>query len=148
MAKQVKLTAERRTGTGRSAVRKIKGARRSAGGHLRRQRQSPNRCRSRERDITAMLSHASGENILVELEIDGDRSQPPRARAGSAACPDRRRYFACRFPRGLDGRNDRGRSAARADRHGRRREELSAVCSSKASALARDRVFAEGSAGS
>src|SRR5205807_10525452 len=26
------------------------------------------------RDINAMLSHASGENILVELEIDGEKS--------------------------------------------------------------------------
>src|SRR4029077_16772511 len=27
------------------------------------------------RDINAMLSHASGENILVELEIDGEKSK-------------------------------------------------------------------------
>jgi large subunit ribosomal protein L25 len=65
MATQVKLSATRRTATGRSAVRKIKaqgavpaivyGAR-------------------RKRDISLILSHASGENILVELEIDGEKS--------------------------------------------------------------------------
>ena len=71
MAKQVKLSATRRTGTGRSAVRKIKaqGAVPAViyGGKL-----EPEPLQVSKRDISLMLSHASGENILVELEIDGD----------------------------------------------------------------------------
>jgi large subunit ribosomal protein L25 len=70
MAKQVKLTAERRTATGRSAVRKLKemgvvpaiiyGAKDKA---------EP--LQVSRRDISAVLSHAAGENILVELEVAG-----------------------------------------------------------------------------
>ncbi|HEY1582502.1 MAG TPA: 50S ribosomal protein L25 [Chthoniobacterales bacterium] len=71
MAKQVKLSATRRTGTGRSAVRKIK----SQGGvpaviYGGKQKTEPLQVSRRE--VSLMLSHASGENILVELEIDGE----------------------------------------------------------------------------
>ena len=73
MAKQVKLKAEPRDGTGRSAARKLK-ARGIVpaviyGGKLKSQA-----LQVQERDINAMLSHASGENILVELEIAGEKS--------------------------------------------------------------------------
>src|SRR5437016_5206108 len=73
MAKQVKLTAERRETTGRSAMRKLK--QRGIipaivyGGQDKAQPLQVSR-----RDISVMLSHASGENILVELEIAGEKS--------------------------------------------------------------------------
>ena len=93
MAKQVKLSAERRTGTGRSAVRKIKAHGARAGGHLRRQGQSPKPLQVSRRDITALLSHASGENILVELEIEGEKAGASRScrkcstpRSGATFC--------------------------------------------------------------
>jgi large subunit ribosomal protein L25 len=70
MAKQVKLTAERRTAVGRSAVRKLK-----AGGAVpaviygAKDKAEP--LQVSRRDINALLSRASGENILVELEVAG-----------------------------------------------------------------------------
>jgi large subunit ribosomal protein L25 len=73
MAKQVKLIAQARSAVGRSAVRKLKqqgvvpaviyGAKHPA--------QS---LQIAARDINTLLSHAVGENILVDLEIvDGDK---------------------------------------------------------------------------
>ena len=73
MAKQVKLKAERRTTTGRSAARKLK-ARGIVPAVIYGPKHQPQPLQVSERDIAAMLSHASGENILVELEIDGDQS--------------------------------------------------------------------------
>ena len=70
MAKQVKLLAQRRTGTGRSAVRKLK-ATGSVPAIIYGSKVKPEPLQVSRRDITAMLSHAAGENILVELEIDG-----------------------------------------------------------------------------
>ena len=74
MAKQVKLSAERRTSLGRSAVRKLK-----AGGAVPAviygAKQKPQPLQISKRDINAMLSHASGENILVELEIAGESGE-------------------------------------------------------------------------
>jgi large subunit ribosomal protein L25 len=71
MAKQVKLSARRRTGIGRSAVRKIK----AQGGipaviYGGKTKTEP--LQVSRRDISLILSHASGENILVELDIDGE----------------------------------------------------------------------------
>lgn len=70
MAKQVKLKAEHRTAVGRSAARKLKaqGAIPAVvyGGKLK-----PQPLQVSARDLNAILSHASGENILVELEIAG-----------------------------------------------------------------------------
>src|SRR5438874_11856377 len=71
MAKQVKLMAQRRTATGRSAVRKLK-ARGVVPAIIYGARDKPETLQVSRRDINAMLSHASGENILVELEIEGD----------------------------------------------------------------------------
>ena len=71
MAKQVKLTAERRTETGRAAVRKLK-ARGIVPAIIYGARDKPEPLQVSRRDISAMLSHAAGENILVELEIAGD----------------------------------------------------------------------------
>ena len=113
MAKQVKLTAERRTAIGRSAVRKLKAQRRSARRSFTARKIKPEPLQVSRRDINAMLSHASGENILVELEIAGE------ARTASRWCRkcSMRRVggdsFACRFPRGFHGRSDRSRRSAR-----------------------------------
>ena len=70
MAKQVKLTAERRTATGRSAVRKLK-AQGMVPAIIYGAKDKAETLQVSVRDINAMLSHASGENILVELEVAG-----------------------------------------------------------------------------
>jgi large subunit ribosomal protein L25 len=70
MATQVKLTAERRTALGRSAVRKIKAAG-AVPAVIYGAKDAPEALQVSKRDISALLSHASGENILVELEIAG-----------------------------------------------------------------------------
>lgn len=72
MAKQVKIKAEHREGTGRSAVRKLK-ARGIIPAVIYGAKQKPEPLQVRARDINNVLSHASGENILVELEIDGEK---------------------------------------------------------------------------
>jgi large subunit ribosomal protein L25 len=71
MAKQVKLSATRRTGTGRSAVRKIK-AQGGVPAIIYGGKNKPEPLQVSKRDISLLLSHASGENILVEIEIDGE----------------------------------------------------------------------------
>jgi large subunit ribosomal protein L25 len=71
MAKQVKLTAERRTGVGRSAVRKLK-ARGVIPAVIYGAKAQPEPLQISKQEVNAMLSHASGENILVELEVAGD----------------------------------------------------------------------------
>ena len=70
MAKQVKLTAERRTAIGRAAVRKLK-ASGSVPAVMYGSKDKPEALQVSKRDINALLSHAAGENILVELEIAG-----------------------------------------------------------------------------
>src|SRR6266404_1956060 len=70
MAKQVKLTAERRTALGRSAVRRLK-ASGSVPAVMYGSKDKPEALQVSKRDINALLSHAAGENILVELEIAG-----------------------------------------------------------------------------
>ncbi len=74
MARQVKLTAERRTAIGRSAVRKLK-ATGAVPAVIYGAKDRPEALQVSRRDISAMLSHASGENILVELEIAGDANR-------------------------------------------------------------------------
>ena len=71
MAKQVKLTATRRSETGRSAVRKIK-AQGAVPAVIYGGKTKPEPLQVAKRDISTILSHASGENILVELEIEGE----------------------------------------------------------------------------
>lgn len=73
MARQVKLKAQRRENTGRSAVRKLK-ARDIVPAIIYGGKEKPQPLQVSARDVRAMLSHASGENILVELEIDGEKS--------------------------------------------------------------------------
>jgi len=71
MAKQVKIKAERRTDTGRSAARKLK-SRGIIPAVVYGGKDKPQALQVSARDVNAMLSHASGENILVELEIEGE----------------------------------------------------------------------------
>jgi large subunit ribosomal protein L25 len=73
MAKQVKLKAEHRTTTGRSAARRLK-ALGIVPAVIYGAKDKPQPLQVSARDINAMLSHASGENILVELEIPGEKS--------------------------------------------------------------------------
>src|SRR5881398_3609700 len=73
MAKQVKLAAERRETIGRSAMRKLKG-RGIIPAIVYGGKDKPQPLQVSRRDINVMLSHASGENILVELEVAGEKS--------------------------------------------------------------------------
>jgi large subunit ribosomal protein L25 len=73
MAKQVKLRAEPRTSVGRSAVRKLK-ARGIIPAIIYGGKDKPQPLQVTARDIDALMSHASGENVLVELEIAGEKS--------------------------------------------------------------------------
>src|SRR6266513_1749334 len=70
MAKQVKLTAERRTATGRSAVRKLN-AMGVVPAIIYGAKDKAEALQVSRRDISAVLSHAAGENILVELDVAG-----------------------------------------------------------------------------
>src|SRR5437867_8703505 len=71
MAKQVKLKAEPRTNVGRSAVRKLR-ARGLIPAVIYGGDNKPQPLQVTARDINAMMSQASGENVLVELEITGE----------------------------------------------------------------------------
>src|SRR5438094_8500875 len=73
MAKQVKLTAERRETTGRQEMCKLK-QRGIIPPIVYGGKDKPQPLQVSRRDISVMLSHASGENILVELEIAGEKS--------------------------------------------------------------------------
>src|SRR5437763_1707767 len=73
MAKQVKLAAQRREATGRSAVRKLK-ARGIVPAVVYGGREKPEPLQLSRRDLTMVLSHAAGENILVELEVAGENN--------------------------------------------------------------------------
>jgi large subunit ribosomal protein L25 len=68
MAKQVKLKAEPRPDVGRSAVRKLK-ARGFIPAVIYGGNDKPQPLQVSAREINAMMSQASGENVLVELEI-------------------------------------------------------------------------------
>ncbi|MGC2626682.1 MAG: 50S ribosomal protein L25 [Candidatus Udaeobacter sp.] len=72
MAKQVKLKAELRPDVGRSAVRKLR-ARGFIPAVIYGGNDKPQPLQVSARDINAMMSQASGENVLVELEIGDDR---------------------------------------------------------------------------
>ena len=71
MAKQIKLNAQTRSQLGRNAVKKIK----SAGfvpAVIYGKNESPVSLQVSSREIEDLLNHATGENVLVELEIGGD----------------------------------------------------------------------------
>src|SRR5438067_6920926 len=71
MAKQVKLKAEPRTDSGRSAARKLR-ARGLIPAIVYGGNDKPQALQVAAREINAMMSQASGENVLVELEIAGE----------------------------------------------------------------------------
>lgn len=73
MAKQVKLKVEPRDTIGRSAARKLK-AKGLIPAVVYGGKEKSQPLQVSARDINAMLSHASGENILVELEIGGQKA--------------------------------------------------------------------------
>ena len=73
MAKQVKLKAEPRTNVGRSGVSKLR-ARGIIPAVIYGGKVKPQALQVAARDINAMMSHASGENVLVDLEIAGEKS--------------------------------------------------------------------------
>src|SRR5213080_3810496 len=73
MAKQVKLKAEPRASVGRSAVRKLK-AHGVIPAIIYGGKDKPQPLQVAARDVNAMMSHASCENVLVELEIAGEKS--------------------------------------------------------------------------
>jgi large subunit ribosomal protein L25 len=74
MAQQVKLKAQKRTLVGRTAVKKIK----SEGlvpGIIYGSKDEPTNLQLNARELSTVLSRASSEHILVELEIvDGDQT--------------------------------------------------------------------------
>lgn len=72
MAKQVKLKVEPRTEIGRSAARRLK-ARGIVPAVVYGGKEKSQPLQVSAREINAVLSHASGENILVELEIAGGK---------------------------------------------------------------------------
>jgi large subunit ribosomal protein L25 len=75
MAQQVKLTAQRRTQVGRNAVKKIK-TDGMVPGVIYGSNQEPVNLQVNGRELLNVLSRASGENILVELEIqDGSEKR-------------------------------------------------------------------------
>ena len=55
-----------------------------------------------KREFSALLSHAAGENILVELEIAGDANRLAMVQEVQHA-PIGGDVLPCRFPRRLDG---------------------------------------------
>jgi large subunit ribosomal protein L25 len=71
MAKQVKLKAEPRADMGRSAVRKLR-ARGLIPAVIYGGNDKAQPLQVAARDINSMMSQASGENVLVELEIGRD----------------------------------------------------------------------------
>jgi large subunit ribosomal protein L25 len=68
MAQQAKLTVQRRTQVGRNAVKKIK-TEGFVPGTIYGAHQEPINLQVKGRDLSTLLSHAAGENILVDLEI-------------------------------------------------------------------------------
>lgn len=69
MAKQVKLSAQTRLNVGRSAVNKIK-SEGNVPAVIYGGKEAPQSLQVNRREISTLLSHAVGENILVDLEIN------------------------------------------------------------------------------
>jgi large subunit ribosomal protein L25 len=77
MAKQAKLSARPRSESGRNAVKQVR-ARGGVPAVIYGSKDKPANLEVSRRDIEALLSHAVGENILVELEIDEDGKKTNR----------------------------------------------------------------------
>lgn len=75
MANQVKLTARTRAESGRNAVKRVR-SRGAVPAVIYGLRQTPANLEVSHRDLEVLLSHAVGENILVDLEIkDGESTK-------------------------------------------------------------------------
>jgi len=77
MAKQLKLSAQVRSGVGRSAARKLK----TAGlipANIYGAGEGPVNLQLPERVVKDLLSHALGENLLVDIEIDNEGQKTNR----------------------------------------------------------------------
>jgi large subunit ribosomal protein L25 len=71
MSKQVKVTARPRAESGRNAVKKLR-ARGGIPANVYGAKHAPANLEVSKREIGVLLSHAVGENILVDLEINAD----------------------------------------------------------------------------
>jgi large subunit ribosomal protein L25 len=69
MAKQVKLSAKPRTHVGRNSVKQLR-SRGAVPANMYGPKSSPSNLEISTKAINSLLSHAVGENILVELEVD------------------------------------------------------------------------------
>ena len=74
MAKQVKLSAAPRTDVGRNSVKHLR-SRGAVPAVIYGHKGQPANLEINQREISALLAHAVGENILVELEIPGGGSK-------------------------------------------------------------------------
>lgn len=72
MAKQVTLSARHRTDVGRNSVKQLR-TRGSVPAVIYGHKDQPANLEINAREITKLLAHAVGENILVELQIAGDK---------------------------------------------------------------------------
>ena len=96
MAKQVKLSARPRADVGRNSVKHLR-TRGVVPAVIYGHKDQPKNLEINERDISALLSHAVGENILVELEISGGATKA-LPDPGGAASSRPGRDSSCRFP--------------------------------------------------
>lgn len=71
MAKQVTLSARHRTGVGRNSVKQLR-ARGYVPANIYGHKDQPANLEINAREIAKLLARAVGENILVELQIEGD----------------------------------------------------------------------------
>jgi large subunit ribosomal protein L25 len=72
MAKQVKLSAHPRTHVGRNCVKQLR-SRGAVPANIYGPKNEPANIEISAKDIKRLLAHASGENILVELEITEEK---------------------------------------------------------------------------
>ena len=77
MANQVKLSARVRTESGRNAVKQVR-ARNSVPAVIYGSKNEPANLEVSRRDIEALLAHAVGEHILVDLEIEENGKKESR----------------------------------------------------------------------
>ena len=119
---QNKLNSKQNRGRRRGTFgcAEIESARDRSGGHLRRRTTNRSRLQVSARDINAMLSHASGENILVELEIAGDKASRTALVQEVQHSPVGGDVLHVDFHAVSMDEEDPGRSAAGADRDGQR----------------------------
>lgn len=77
MAKQVKLSAQTRSASGRTGVNKLR-PQGIVPAIIYGGKSQPQSLQVAARDIHAILAHATGENVLVELEIDDNGAKASR----------------------------------------------------------------------